>query len=91
MPEDSKNPFCRDGGCYNCEVEIEEAAKLVRSIAALVRCWYRLRISPQRVFAKPRGARIKGAHAWRLCSFLRRSHVVFFLVQARTFFSQKGY
>lgn len=28
MPEDSKNPFCRDGGCYNCEVEIEEAAEL---------------------------------------------------------------
>ena len=31
MPEDSKNPFCRDGGCYNCEVEIEEAAELVRT------------------------------------------------------------
>jgi len=31
MPEDSRTPFCRDGGCYNCEVEIEEASELVRS------------------------------------------------------------
>ncbi|CAM9446097.1 unnamed protein product [Ectocarpus sp. 8 AP-2014] len=28
MPEDSKAPFCRDGGCYNCEVEVVEAAEL---------------------------------------------------------------
>lgn len=30
MPEDSINPFCRDGGCYNCEVEVVEADELVR-------------------------------------------------------------
>lgn len=29
MIEDTKNPFCRDGGCYNCEVEIVEASELV--------------------------------------------------------------
>ncbi|CAN0060070.1 unnamed protein product [Pylaiella littoralis] len=28
MPEDSRNPFCRDGGCYNCEVEVVEADEL---------------------------------------------------------------
>ena len=31
MVEDNKNPFCRDGGCYNCEVEVVEAVELVRS------------------------------------------------------------
>lgn len=29
MVEDNKNPFCRDGGCYNCEVEVVEATELV--------------------------------------------------------------
>lgn len=28
MVEDNKNPFCRDGGCYNCEVEVVEATEL---------------------------------------------------------------
>eukprot|EP00904_Undaria_pinnatifida_P013888 jgi/Undpi1/962/HiC_scaffold_10.g04426.m1 len=28
MVEDNKNPFCRDGGCYNCEVEVVEAMEL---------------------------------------------------------------
>ncbi|CAM9289449.1 unnamed protein product [Scytosiphon promiscuus] len=28
MPEDSRNPFCGNGGCYNCEVEMIEAAEL---------------------------------------------------------------
>lgn len=51
MVEDNKNPFCRDGGCYNCEVEVVEAVELVRSTAPhrttphpsrhpLVRTWY---------------------------------------------------
>lgn len=31
MIEDNKNPFCRDGGCYNCEVEVVEADELVRT------------------------------------------------------------
>ncbi|CAM9407018.1 unnamed protein product [Discosporangium mesarthrocarpum] len=28
MIEDSQNPFCRDGGCYNCEVEVADAEHL---------------------------------------------------------------
>lgn len=35
MIQDKRNPFCREGGCYNCEVEIVEAADLVSEIPPL--------------------------------------------------------